>query len=97
MSGYALRLTAQDNVATVLDDVAASEEVVVADAAGETVQTLPACTDIPRGHKIALMQLHPGMNVVKYGASLGLVTQEIPAGAHVHTHNLASARGRGDL
>ena len=97
MSGYALRLTAQDNVATVLDDVAASEEVVVADAAGETVQTLPARTDIPRGHKIALTQLHPGMNAVKYGASLGLVTQEIPAGAHVHTHNLASARGRGDL
>ena len=22
---------------------------------------------------------------------------DIPAGAHVHTHNLSSARGRGDL
>jgi hypothetical protein len=35
--------------------------------------------------------------VIKYGSPIGLATAEIPAGAHVHTHNLASTRGRGDL
>jgi hypothetical protein len=35
--------------------------------------------------------------VVKYGSSIGVATGEILPGAHVHTHNVASARGRGDL
>jgi len=34
---------------------------------------------------------------VKYGSPIGTATSDIAAGAHVHLHNLASARGRGDL
>jgi hypothetical protein len=34
---------------------------------------------------------------VKYGSSIGTATADIPAGAHVHTQNVASTRGRGDL
>ena len=41
--------------------------------------------------------IHAGEAVIKYGSPIGLATVEIPAGAHVHTHNLASTRGRGDL
>ena len=36
-------------------------------------------------------------NVVKYGHAIGVATKDIPTGAHVHTHNVASTRGRGDL
>ena len=35
--------------------------------------------------------------VIKYGSPIGVATATIPPGAHVHTHNVASARGRGDL
>jgi hypothetical protein len=52
---------------------------------------------VPSGHKIALRPIHVGDAVIKYGSPIGLATAEIPAGAHVHTHNLASTRGRGDL
>ncbi|HET7219932.1 MAG TPA: SAF domain-containing protein, partial [Vicinamibacterales bacterium] len=45
----------------------------------------------------ALRAIHRGEAVVKYGSPIGLATMEIAAGAHVHTHNLASTRGRGDL
>jgi len=52
---------------------------------------------VPSGHKIALRTIRAGEAVIKYGSAIGLATEEIPAGAHVHTHNLASTRGRGDL
>jgi altronate hydrolase len=52
---------------------------------------------VPSGHKIALRTIRAGEAVIKYGSPIGLATAEIPAGAHVHTHNLASTRGRGDL
>jgi altronate hydrolase len=51
----------------------------------------------PRGHKVALRTIRAGEAVLKYGSSIGTATSDIPAGAHVHTHNVASGRGRGDL
>ncbi|MDR1765745.1 MAG: altronate dehydratase family protein [Lachnospiraceae bacterium] len=47
-----------------------------------------ARTDIPRGHKIALSDIKAGENIIKYGHPIGHATVDIPAGAHVHTHNL---------
>ena len=52
---------------------------------------------IPRGHKLALKSVAVGDPVVKYGSSIGLATADIEPGAHVHTHNVSSERGRGDL
>ena len=52
---------------------------------------------IPRGHKVALASIGTGEEVIKYGSPIGRATTDIAAGAHVHTHNVASSRGRGDL
>jgi altronate dehydratase small subunit len=52
---------------------------------------------IPRGHKVALAAIAAGGSVIKYGSSIGVATEAIAPGAHVHTHNVSSARGRGDL
>jgi len=52
---------------------------------------------IPSGHKIALVDIALGDPVIKYGSAIGLATTTIHTGAHVHTHNLSSSRGRGDL
>jgi hypothetical protein len=38
-----------------------------------------------------------GASVIKYGSAIGVATREIAPGTHVHTHNVSSARGRGDL
>jgi altronate dehydratase len=92
MSGPpALVITARDNVATALETL---EPGRVLDINGQRVTVAEAT---PRGHKIALRPIRAGEAVLKYGSSIGTATADIPAGAHVHTHNVASGRGRGDL
>ena len=79
-----------DNVATALEPL--SPGTVLNGAATITVRDA-----IPRGHKVALRTIPAGSSVLKYGSPIGVAIAEIPAGAHVHTHNVSSARGRGDL
>jgi altronate dehydratase len=86
-----LVISERDNVATALQ---ALEPGRVLPLAGLAV---PVREAVPSGHKIALRLIREGEAVIKYGSPIGLATAEIPAGAHVHTHNLASTRGRGDL
>ena len=80
-----------DNVATALEPIEAGQTVSAGPA------RLTAIDAIPRGHKIALRDIAAGAAVVKYGSPIGTASSPIAAGAHVHTHNVASARGRGDL
>lgn len=44
--------------------------------------------DITKGHKFALRDIRRGEQVVKYGNPIAVATQDIPAGSHVHTHNV---------
>ena len=46
--------------------------------------------DLPLGHKIARRAIAAGEKIVKYGAPIGSATVAIPAGAHVHVHNVKS-------
>ena len=90
-TGKVITITERDNVATALEALSpgqtleiAGREIVVRDAIGS-------------GHKIALTRIPIGAAIVKYGSPIGTATVDIEAGSHVHTHNVASARGRGDL
>jgi altronate dehydratase len=87
----AIVISAEDNVATALEAIERGQTV---HAGGATVTATEA---IPRGHKIALRAIAAGDRVIKYGSPIGSASQAIAAGAHVHTHNVASTRGRGDL
>jgi len=53
------------------------------------VQTL---SDIPLGHKIAMIDHQVGDSVIKYGADIGKVVAEIKKGGHVHIQNLKTRR-----
>ena len=86
-----LVISDRDNVATALEPLDAGRTI----RAGAASLTLVEA--IPRGHKVALRAIAAGEAVVKYGSPIGTATMEIAAGAHVHTHNVASTRGRGDL
>ena len=86
-----LVISVRDNVATALERLEAGRLIHV-----ETL-TVVATEPIAAGHKIALRAIPAGTPVFKYGSAIGLATVDIPAGAHVHTHNVASSRGRGDL
>ena len=87
----ALVISERDNVATALQPLEAGRELTLSGV------TIPVREPVPSGHKIALREIHAGEAVIKYGSPIGLATAEIAAGAHVHTHNVASTRGRGDL
>lgn len=84
-------ISAADNVATALEPLDAGRTVRI----GETSLTIAEA--IPRGHKVALRAIAAGDRVVKYGSPIGLASADIAAGTHVHVHNVASTRGRGDL
>ena len=87
----AIVISAEDNVATALEAIERGASVRAGAA------TVTAAEAIPRGHKIALRAIPAGDRVIKYGSPIGTASSDIAAGAHVHTHNVASARGRGDL
>ena len=93
----ALKVADADNVATIFaDGICAGTVVRVQDRSG-TGALLKARDDIPYGHKIALCDLAPGADIVKYGERIGVASRAIAAGDYVHVHNLDSMRGRGDL
>jgi hypothetical protein len=87
----ALVISGHDNVATALEPLEAGRRL---ELNGHTVVVRAA---IQSGHKLALVDIATGQPIVKYGSAIGTATSAIAAGDHVHTHNVASTRGRGDL
>lgn len=55
---------------------------------GQT-RRMEAKNAIPIYHKISLQDIPKGQPVIKYGETIGLATQDISVGEHVHTHNLS--------
>jgi altronate hydrolase len=86
-----LVISARDNVATALEPLERGRTITVRD------QTIVVAEPIARGHKISLRAIPAGEAVVKYGSPIGTASCDIAPGTHVHTHNVASSRGRGDL
>ncbi len=79
-----IRLHESDNVLIALADLPAGSVVPGID--------VPLADPVPRGHKMAVEPITKGQRVIRYGQTIGQATQDIPVGAHIHTHNL----GMGD-
>jgi ribosomal protein L2 len=87
----ALVISDQDNVATALQHLEPGARLEF----GALVVVV--AERVPPGHKVALRAIPAGSAVIKYGSPIGMASSDIPAGAHVHIHNVESNRGRGDL
>jgi altronate hydrolase len=74
-----VRLDPSDNVVTAIRPL----------EAGTSVETVLTTQLIPSGHKVATADIAQGAPVYKYAQVIGYASQDITAGAHVHTHNLA--------
>lgn len=74
------------------EDIAAGDEAtgIFMDSGGSV--TVTAQGDVPLSHKIAVVALRSGDEVIEYGVRVGLATQDIAVGDYVHTHNIRSAR-----
>ena len=77
-----VQITPKDMVAVALQPLTAGETVDY--GAGRV--TLKQ--DVPMGHKVALRDIAKGEPVIKYGFPIGSATEDIPAGGHVHVHNI---------
>lgn len=75
-----------DDIGLLLGDVPRGTPIEIADG------TTPAVEDIAAGHKIALHDIPKDAPVHKYGEVIGVALADIPAGTHVHVHNLGVSR-----
>jgi len=85
----ASKVSSNDNIAILLEDISKGE--VCEYGAGNKQK---ANQDIPFGHKIALIDINTGEDIIKYGHIIGYATQPIKQGDLVHNHNIRSDRGR---
>ena len=79
-------VSAQDNVATAMGDVAPGEARLIGAAQG----AVEAKEYIVYGHKIALNDIPAGDYIVKYNARVAKATKDIARGGYVHIHNAVS-------
>ncbi|QAS52185.1 UxaA family hydrolase [Halobacillus litoralis] len=76
-----LKINEQDNVAVALKDLPQGTEVSID---GHPI-TLNA--EIPRGHKVALVPMTKGTDIIKYGFPIGHLIDHVEIGDWVHTEN----------
>ena len=57
-----------------------------------TRHSIEVLEPIKLGHKVALVEIAEGSNVVEYGQQVAVATKDIAVGALVHVHNVRSAR-----
>ncbi len=75
-----IRLHMNDNLVIALSDLPKGAVPAGLDVA------LPMA--VPRGHKIAARAIAKGETVLRYGQAIGQASDDIPAGGHIHSHNL---------
>ena len=79
-----MKLAPQDNIAVALRALHAGETLTF-DGASLVVER-----DTAVGHKVAATPIAEGDTILKYNCPIGIATQDIAAGAYVHTHNVKS-------
>jgi len=79
-----IKINPKDSVAVVLQEIVGGDVVTVYGIA------ITAKDNIPTGHKIALIDIKSGDNIIKYGEAIGHATANIMVGEHVHTHNTST-------
>ena|SRR5579863_5596164 len=85
-----------DVVAVAVQDVEPGEnEAVYMDS--DRAVSVRATEAIPLGHKVALVGLGEGDEVIEYGVRIGVTRQPIQGGQLVHVHNIRSARWQSSM
>ncbi|MDP4879446.1 MAG: UxaA family hydrolase [Opitutales bacterium] len=79
-----IHLHPDDNVYVLIRTLPAGEALAI----GETSYRFDC--ELCLGHKIAVCAIEKGAKVLKYGMSIGIASQSIAQGDHVHLHNLES-------
>lgn len=86
---------ADDDVGVAAMNLVLNEVIQAVTLDGDLVLELKVIEDIPLGHKVAMHPINNGKQIIEYGRPIGIASQNISAGTHVHTHNLKTQRWSG--
>jgi len=84
LTQVAVHLRPEDNIAVAARHLLAGQEIQF----NGTVLTL--AQRVGMGHKLALQLIRKGEEIRKYGQIIGFAREDIPAGSHVHVHNVSA-------
>jgi len=87
----AILIHGDDNVVTVTESLQAGSVATYRND-GEIVEIV-VTEEIPKFHKIAVVDIRESEPVYKYGELVGEAIKNISKGSHVHDHNIESPKG----
>jgi altronate hydrolase len=85
LTEVAVHLRPEDNVAIAARHLPAEAELL------QNGTVIKLSRPISLGHKIAVREIRAGEAIYKYGQIIGFAASDIPAGSHVHVHNVQAA------
>ncbi|MBU1049400.1 UxaA family hydrolase [Candidatus Bipolaricaulota bacterium] len=88
----ALLVHPKDNIATLMNRADSGDNVVITDLELMRLGTIRLEDSIESFHKVSVHEITSGEHVIKFGESIGVSSQRIPQGSHVHVHNVISDR-----
>ncbi len=88
MAADCFRIDARDNVATMLATV---EGGPVAVRNSADIVSVDLSEAIELGHKVALVDIAAGEEIIKFGVPIGKASCAVPKGTWVHLHNCTSS------
>jgi (2R)-sulfolactate sulfo-lyase subunit alpha len=83
---------ATDDVGVAVIDLKIGDEIGVVTLEGKDVKQIKLVSDVPLGHKVAMLDLPLNKHIIEYGRAIGYAAAPIAAGEHVHVHNIKSLR-----
>ena len=81
-----------DDVGVAVADLKKGASIGAITLEGKPLGNVKLLNNVPLGHKVAMRDLSPDQPVIKYGRPVGKAVKPIARGAHVHTHNVKTAR-----
>jgi hypothetical protein len=87
---HAVIMAVADSVAIALDDLVPGDRVRIRTLHQEIFGELEVSAPVPYGHKLSVQPVSKGSEVIKNGEIIGIASQSIGKGEHVHIHNIVS-------
>src|SRR5262249_12364856 len=84
LSQLAVHLRPEDNIAV------AARHIMPGTHVRHNGSVIEVRDRVNLGHKLALRDIKKGEAIYKYGQIIGFASKDIPAGSHVHVHNVAA-------
>lgn len=84
-----LIVSPEDSVAVMLEDGYKGDVLEISNSNEKIVLS----EDVEFAHKVSIVDLKKGQDVVKYGVVIGYMKEETPRGKWIHIHNMGCDRG----